>query len=172
MEITDPHVNPLRDLYLALQTATSLQESIRHADTKAQMLLGVAGGAVVVAADHASALLQLSPPLSVAALALAVTMFGCLALTAGRLLNVIAPRLTSPRGRNRFAFPDLAAQDRRPVAADVSRCRDEAWQLVTTLSKIATAKHTGVRRSVAPLAAALAAGGGLFVLALVTGNML
>jgi hypothetical protein len=171
MDITNPDVDPLPDAHLALQTAASLQESIRHADAKAQMLLGLAGGVVVVVGDHTSMLFHASLPRSVAALVLSTIMVGGLALTAGRLLAVITPRLTRPQGRNRFAFPSTASQS-HPATADVSRYRDEAWQLVTTLSKIAAAKHLGVRRSVVPLAVALAAGAVLLVLALATGNVM
>jgi hypothetical protein len=171
MDITTSEVDPLRDVYLALQTATSVQESIRHADAKAQMLLGLDGGIAVVAADHASALCRLPPPMSVAAVVLSAIMLGSLAVVATRLLIVVTPRLAVPRGRNRFAFPSLAAQRCYP-AAELTQYRAEAWQLVTTLSKIATAKHTGVRRSIAPLAVALASAGALFMLALATGNVL
>jgi hypothetical protein len=172
MDITGSDVDPLQDVYLALQTATSVQESIRHADAKAQILLSLDCGIAVVAVDHAATLLRASTPLVAVMAALLGIVLAALALAAGRLLAVIAPRLAGPRGGNRFAFPSLAAPGRVNEIADVKRYRDDAWQLVATLSTIATAKYTGVRRAIPSLGVALVAIGALFTLALASGSML
>jgi hypothetical protein len=164
MDITDSGLDPLRDIQLALRTATSLQTSIRHADVKAQTLLGVDGSIVAVAADHASVLLRISAPMSFVALILAAITMGGLALNVGQLLMVIAPRLSRPLGHNRFSFPNVARLGHRSAPADVRRYRNESWDLVATLAGIAAAKHAGVRHSIASLALTRAAASGLHIL--------
>jgi hypothetical protein len=137
-----------RDVRLALSTAESLQTSIRHADTKVATLLAAQGGIAAVTADHASSLLHKHSPaaLVVAGLLMSTLLWG-LGMTAWHLTLALAPRLAGPTGQNRFAFPNIARSKRRPPTSSAQQQRDEAWELVSALARIAMAKHLRVRRS-------------------------
>jgi hypothetical protein len=154
-----------RDLRLALRIAASLQTSIRHADAKTAALLGVHGGLAASVAESAPSLLQVPGAVRPGIAALLSLVFICgLATTGWQFGRVLAPRLAGPQGQNRFAFPNLAANGRRPALADARRLREEAWSLVSTLAGIAMAKHRHVRRSLLGLAVAALSAGGLQIL--------
>jgi hypothetical protein len=148
------------DLRSALYTATSLQTTIRHADAKARIMLGLLGGSVVVVLQQVPTLgrCDTAPVLTVTAVATAVWL-AALAAGGWHLLAAMSPRL-SPAGRaNRFAFPVS-----RPATIGVREQRNEAWDLVSTLAGIAWDKHSRVRRAGPAVAVAMIAAGMLTVL--------
>lgn len=161
-EQSDTH----RDLQLALHAAASLQSTIRHADAKARLLLGLQGGIAAVVVEKGSAFDSASHRglLQVAALA-AITWLGGVAVSGRRLLAVIAPRLTGAHGANRFAFPTT-----RPPTKSIQDQRNEAWDQVAALATIALAKHSLVRRSLPALTVAFVAAGILLVLIAIVGS--
>lgn len=154
-----------RDLHLALHTSAALQTSIRHADAKASGLLGALAGLAATAAEFVPSVLHAPDAVTHAtALVLSVAFLGGLAATVWHLVLALVPRLAGPSGHNRFAFPNLAALGRRPTAADTQRLRDEAWDLVSVLARVAITKHKHLRRSLPGLAAATLAASSLQIL--------
>ncbi|MCG5446211.1 hypothetical protein NIE79_004779 [Micromonospora sp. NIE79] len=136
-----------RDLHVGLVTAASLQASIRHADAKALALLTAEGGMAATVVDQA---LPVSPDGStkVAALTVLLAATMVIAMTAAtcQLALSLRPRLPSAGGTNRFGFPDLVAVGQRPSIATATRHRNEAWDFVVVLARIAMAKHLCIRR--------------------------
>ncbi|MFG3707082.1 hypothetical protein ACGF7U_20490 [Micromonospora sp. NPDC047670] len=125
-----------------------MQTSIRHADTKATALLTINGAVATAIVDRVL-------PLAVGggeqfALSLAAILVTCfvIGLVTGswQLVLALQPRLDGPSGPNRFGFPNLVRMG-RPSVASPRRHRDEAWDLVTALARIAMAKHLRIRRS-------------------------
>ena len=162
----DPHLDVRRDLRLALRTGASMQASIRHADTKTFAIFCAQGG-VATAAGQAVPTLLHTPGRVVpgVAILLAAATLCALTTTTWHLGLALVPRLTGPAGRNRFAFPNIAAASRRPGRGDTRRQRDEAWDLVSTLAWIVLTKHRHVRRSLPWFGGAVAAAAGLHILA-------
>lgn len=136
-----------RDLHVGLATAASLQASIRHADAKALALLTAEGSVAATVVDQAlPATLEGNP--TVAALTVLLTAVMAIAMTATtcQLALSLWPRLAGAGGANRFGFPDLVALGSRPSIAPASRHRNEAWDFVVVLARIAMAKHLRIRR--------------------------
>jgi len=83
------------DLRSALYTATSLQTTIRHADAKARIMLGLLGGSVVVVLQQAPTLGRFdSAPLLAATAVAAVVWLAALAAGGWHLLAAVSPRLS------------------------------------------------------------------------------
>jgi hypothetical protein len=155
----------LHDLRLALHAAAALRQTIRDADTKAQVLLGVQGGTAVVVLQELPALGDTPwPGLLVVAAVSAAGWLGGLAVGGWCLLSAMNPRLAGAYRTNRFAFPAA-----RPAGGDAGEQRDEAWDLVAVLSDIALAKHARVRRALPALIAGSVSAGVLLALAAVVG---
>jgi hypothetical protein len=155
-----------RDLQLALHAATSLQSTIRHADAKAQLLLGSQGGLATIVVENGSAFSSAGHRALIPVAALVtIAWLGGLAVGGGHLLAVIAPRLTGAHETNRFAFPT-----RRPVTESIGDQRNEAWDQVAALAAIAVAKHSLIRRSLPALTFASVSAGILLTLAAIVGN--
>jgi hypothetical protein len=151
MDLARIEPDPPRDLTLALRSAESLQDTIRHADTKAQMLLGVDGCVAAVAAGHLPGLLALPAPASLFAVVCAAVMLVGLTTSAARLIRVIAPE----------PFHRFEAG-----AAVSGHADQDAREFVATLTRIAAAKHRRVRHGVRPLVVATTAGGVLLALSI------
>ncbi|WP_328471187.1 hypothetical protein OHA21_06580 [Actinoplanes sp. NBC_00393] len=161
--MTAEDLRPYRDLRLALDAAASLQATIRHADMKAQILLGLHGGMAVAVLQQAPMLGRLdNPALNALAVIGAIAWLAGVAVSGWHLLATLAPRLTGPPGTNRFAFPA-----RPPETDDIAEQRDEAWSAVSTLADIALAKHGRVLRSLPGLCVASASAGLIVALAAV-----
>jgi hypothetical protein len=159
----EEQADTVRDLQSALHTAVSLQETIRHADTKAQALLGLQGGMAVMVLQQAPALAGAGcRPLLAVAGVVAVVWISGLAVSGWHLLAAMIPRLAGPHHANRFAFPAA-----RPAEESLRAQRDEAWDTVAVLSAIAVAKHTRVRRALPTLVVATVAAGALLALTVV-----
>jgi hypothetical protein len=162
---TGASLDAYRDLRLALHTAASLQATIRHADSKAKILLGVQGGMAVVVLQQTSAFGGVETPALIAVAGIvAIAWVTGLAIAGWHLLATIAPRLVWPHGANRFAFPAT-----RPTTDGIRDLRDEAWDLVSALADIALAKHSRVRRSLPALIVASASAGAFLALAITVG---
>ncbi|WP_446215531.1 hypothetical protein [Micromonospora sp. IBHARD004] len=160
-----PHLDPWRDLQVGLATAASLQTSIRHADTKAFALLAIEGGVATAVVDRVVPHVVGGAPIPVLLAAFLVIPFVIgLASATWQLVLALRPRLDGARSANRFGFPNLVRGEGRPSAASIRRHRDEAWDLVTVLARIAMAKHLRVRRSMPWLLLAMASAGGLMIL--------
>jgi hypothetical protein len=154
-----------RDLRLALHAATSLQTTIRHADTKAQILLGLQGGMAVAVQQQAQTLGDIgATALLAVAGAVSIAWLAGLALSCWHLLAAMSPRLTGTHRVNRFAFPAT-----RPTTVDIRDQRDEAWEVVSALAEIALAKHSRVRRSLPALLVASVSAGALLALTVIVG---
>ncbi|GIF38241.1 hypothetical protein [Actinoplanes xinjiangensis] len=151
----------LRDLHSALFSATSLQETIRHADMKAQALLGVQGGIAVTVLQQAPTIAGARSPalLAVAGIG-AVLWLGGLGVSAWHLLATIMPRLGGAHPGNRFTFPAA-----RPTQEDIRTQRNEAWDAASVLADIALAKHSRIRRALPSLIVASTSAGALLALA-------
>jgi hypothetical protein len=160
-EQSDTH----RDLQLALHTATSLQSTIRHADAKAQLLLGFQAGLAMIVAEEGSGFSARHEVLLPVAMLLAIAWFAGLTVGGRHLVKVVAPRLTGTQPANRFAFPTT-----RPTTETIQDQRNEAWDQVAALSAIAVAKHSLVRRSLPALTLASVSVGALLTLALIVSN--
>ncbi|MFI1993940.1 hypothetical protein [Actinoplanes sp. NPDC020271] len=143
------------DLGSALYTATSLQTTIRHADVKAQSMLGLLGGSVVIVLQQVPALERCGSTSLLAATAVAaVAWLAALTIGAWHLLAAVSPRLSPASRANRFTLPT-----KRPATISAREQRNEAWDLVSVLAGIAVAKHSRVgRASPAVAVAAMAAG--------------
>jgi hypothetical protein len=131
-----------RDLQVGLATADSVQTSIRHADAKALALLATEGGVAATVADQVLPTM-LGGDSAVVALTvfLAAVMSVAMLVTTGQLALSLRPRLVGAGGANRFGFPDIVAAGGRPSAVCVQRHRDEAWDFVVALARIALVKH-------------------------------
>lgn len=148
------------DLRSALYTATSLQTTIRHADGKARIMLGLLGGSVVVVLQQAPTLGRCDNALLLTAAAVAAMVWlTALAAAGWQLLAAVSPRLSPASPANRFAFPAI-----RPATIGVREQRNEAWELVSVLAGIAVDKHSQVRRARPIVAVAILAAGTLTVL--------
>ncbi|MFV2088014.1 hypothetical protein [Micromonospora sp. LOL_021] len=151
-----------RDLQVGLTTAASLQTSIRHADAKALALLAPEGGVAATVADQVLPRMLDGTPVVVAiSVVLAVGMAAAVAVTTCRLAMSLRPRLAGAGGANRFGFPDLVAAGGRPSAASVQRHRDEAWDFVIVLARIALIKYLLIKNSMPWFLATLIFAGGL-----------
>ncbi|BAL87636.1 hypothetical protein AMIS_24160 [Actinoplanes missouriensis 431] len=135
------------DLLLALRTAESMQATIRHADAKAQVLLGFQGGMAVVVLQQMPALARTTHPALLATAGVAASAWLiALAVGAWYLMTAMTPRLAGPHPTGEFGLPsDRLSKSVDPVP------RDAAWNLARTLAGIALAKHSRVRRSMVPL---------------------
>lgn len=143
------------DLRSALYTITSLQATIRHADSKARIMLGLLGSTVVVVLQEAPTLRRCDTvPLLAGAAVVAVIWLAALVVGGWHLLAAMSPRLSSAGRANRFAFPAT-----RPATTGVREQRDEAWDLVSALAGIAVDKHSRVRRARRAVACAMFAAG-------------
>ena len=155
-----------RDLQLALHAAASLQSTIRHADTKAQLLLGFQGGLTTIVVEKGSAFGSAGHrPLLPVALLLMIAWLGGLAVGGRHLLAAIAPRLTGAHDTNRFAFPTT-----RPMTESIRDQRNDAWDQVAALAAIAVAKHSHVRRSLPALTLASVSAGVMLALVMIVGH--
>ncbi|WP_051065756.1 Pycsar system effector family protein [Micromonospora lupini] len=160
-----PHLDPWRDLQVGLATVASLQTSIRHADTKAFALLAIEGGVAAAVVDKVVPHVVGGAPVTVLLAVLLVILFVIgIASAAWLLVLALRPRLDGARTANRFAFPNLVRGRGSPSAAPIRRHRDEVWDLVTVLARIAMAKHLRVRRSMPWLMVAMASAAGLMLL--------
>jgi len=131
------------DLRSALFAATSLQTTIRHADAKARIMLGLLGGSVVVVLQQVPILDRCdSSPLLAAAAVVAVVWLAALGAGGWHLLAAVSPRLSPAGHANRFTFPTT-----RPATISVREQRNEAWDLVSVLAGIAVDKHSRVGRA-------------------------
>jgi hypothetical protein len=154
-----------RDLQLALHALGSLQETIRHADAKARLLLGCEGGFAVVVVQNAAVLGGAeNRALLISAGVMAVVLLGSLAVGGWHLLTTIAPRLAATHAVNRFALPAT-----RPESESLRDQRDEAWDLVSALATIARAKHLRVRRALPALIVAAVSTATILALIVIVG---
>ncbi|MDW5330738.1 hypothetical protein [Plantactinospora sp. KLBMP9567] len=151
---------------MGLATATSLQTSIRHADTKAATLLATEGAVATAVTEPAASLLSAGTTVSVAGTVLLVGLLTGLSVASWHLIRAMRPQLDGVAGDNRFGFPNLARAGRRPTAANVRQQRNEAWEFVSTLALIAMGKHTRVRKSLPWLVMSLTAAGLVIVMRL------
>ncbi|MGV9806774.1 hypothetical protein [Micromonospora chersina] len=158
------HLDLWRDLQVGLATADSLQASIRHADTKAVALLTIEGAVAMATVDRALPLMTESTPFVVmlAALLGATFVLG-LSVAAWHLVLAFQPRFEGANRSNRFGFPSLVGSGGRPSMASARRQREEAWDFVVALARIAMAKHQRVRQSMPWLVMALASAGCLMI---------
>ncbi|MCX5065292.1 DUF5706 domain-containing protein [Micromonospora lupini] len=160
-----PHLDPWRDLQVGLATVASLQTSIRHADTKAFALLAIEGGVATAVVDRVVPYVVGDAPIIIVLLAVLLVILFVVGIASAAWLLVLAlrPRLDGARSANRFAFPNLVRGGESPSAASIRRHRDEVWDLVTVLARIAMAKHLRVRRSMPWLMVAMASSAGLML---------
>jgi hypothetical protein len=166
---TGSGTDPSQDLQIGLATAASLQESIRHADTKITMLFSIEGAVAMVTINRIPSLI--STPDRAALLlgtALLLALLTGLATTTCHLILAFRPRLSEPMGNNRFGFPHIARVSGRLPMASARQQRDDAWELVSALARIAMAKHLRVRRSLPWLTVSLASAAGLLIDAMLT----
>ncbi|MFY1703053.1 hypothetical protein ACN28G_15120 [Micromonospora sp. WMMA1923] len=94
---------------------------------------------------------------------LLIAAVGSLAVAAWHLLLAVLPRLDTPAGTNRFAFPSLVAAG-SPAHATLDLQRDEAWDYAVTIARIAAEKHQRVRRSMSWLVVTALSTAGLVAL--------
>lgn len=154
-----------RDLQLAMATESSLQTSIRHADTKVIALLTVGGAVVVTAAERAAPLIHANAgALFGIAVALAAVMLVGLVAATVQLLMAMRPRLDAPSETNRFGFAGIMRSASPPLRASIAHQRDEAWAFVKALAGIAMAKHRQVRRSLPWLLVSMASATALMIM--------
>ncbi|MFG1607176.1 hypothetical protein [Actinoplanes sp. NPDC049265] len=153
---SDVHV----DLRSALCPATSLQATIRHADAKAQIMLGLLGGSVVVVLQQAPTLGRCDSTAMLTATAVAaVVWLAALAVGGWHLLAAVSPRLSAASRANRFAFTAT-----RPAPTGVCEQRNEAWDLGIGPGQLRSGKHSRVRQARLAVAVAMLAAGKLTVL--------
>ncbi|MFV2020903.1 hypothetical protein [Micromonospora sp. LOL_023] len=153
-----------RDLQVGLTTAASLQTSIRHADAKALALLAAEGAVAATVADQVlPRMLDGAPAVVAISVFLAVGMAAAVVVTTCRLAMSLRPRLAGAGGTNRFGFPDLVAAGGRPSAASIQRNRDEAWDFVIALARIALVKYLLIRNCMPWFLVTLILAGGLLV---------
>ncbi|MFR9777781.1 hypothetical protein ACL02O_17215 [Micromonospora sp. MS34] len=158
------YLDPWRDLQVGLVTAASLQASIRHADAKAVALLTIEGAVTTATVDRALPLMTEGTPFVVMlAAVLGATFVLGLAVAAWHLVLAFQPRLEGAGRDNRFGFPSLVAGSGRPSMASARRQREEAWDFVVALARIAMAKHQRVRQSIPWLVMALTSAGCLMI---------
>jgi hypothetical protein len=145
--------------------ADSLQESIRHADTKVAVLFSFQCGMAALTVDRVEVLARIRSATGVLVVAavLLAALLGGLAVATWNLAAALRPRLAGPLGSNRFSFPNLVRTDRRPPAASPRRQRDEAWDFALALARIALAKHERIQRSLPWLITAMSAAVGLLL---------
>ncbi|MCO1594873.1 hypothetical protein M8C17_06800 [Micromonospora sp. RHAY321] len=162
---TQPDLDPWRDLLVGLTTAASLQASIRHADTKAAALLTIEGAVTTAVVDRALPLAVGGGGVVTLSLAtlLATSFVIGVASATWQLVLALRPRLEGASGANRFGFPNLVRGKGRPPVASTRRHRDEAWDFVAALARIAMAKHLRIRRSMPWLVVAMTSASGLVI---------
>ncbi|MDG4766448.1 hypothetical protein O7632_20430 [Solwaraspora sp. WMMD406] len=146
--ISDAGPDLWRDFQVGLATAASLQTSIRHADAKALAMLAAEGGVAATVADRVLPTMFDGPSVVVAiSIFLTAGVAVACAVTTWRLAMSLRPRLTGAGGTNRFGFPDLVAAGGCPSPAAVHQHRDEAWDFVVALARIALAKFVLINDS-------------------------
>ncbi len=159
-------LDPWRDLQVGLVTAASLQASIRHADAKAVAFLTIEGAIAVASIDRTASLMATRNPVVLFLAGVLLILLGTGLVTATwQLVLAMRPQLGGARGDNRFGFPNLARSGRWPSGTTVRRQRDEAWEFVWALARIAMAKHRRVRRSTPWLVMSMASSAGLLIVA-------
>jgi|GEM_PF-5726025 len=142
----DTLIDEHADLQLTLMTAQSVQESIRHADSKATTFLTahIALAALTLPTwpnqmldtiDIWDVLVRLMFGLT--------TAIGCMTFTIA-----LWPRTTGLPIGNRFGLTPLSYLPTLPSHPRMEAARKAAWQLTVLLATIATRKHNWVRRGV------------------------
>lgn len=149
---TGVHLDPDRDLDLALSTAAEMNRVIAGADAKAGLVLAAQG---VALAGIASAL-RAGPPLPAVVELVAVGVIVLAGISVVLLVACLWPR-THGAGAAWFAFPALglgAAPTPRPDAAEFA---EQAWEQAGALAEIARRKYRWFRTALLSGAGALAA---------------
>lgn len=131
-------LSPVEQLSVTLTTVSSFQDTIRHADTKATILLTLQGSlaASIVANWNPDA----SPPVMICA-----AMFVCFAaVSCVRFAIALRPRTDGLSVANRFGFVSVSAYPATCDGMDARRLQQDAWQLAVLLAEIAKVKHRHV----------------------------
>jgi hypothetical protein len=149
---TGVHLDPDRDLDLALTTAAEMNRMIAGADAKAGLVLAAQG---VALAGIASAL-RAGPPLPAVVELVAVGVIVLAGISVILLVACVWPR-THGSGAAWFAFPALglgAVSAPRPGAAELA---EQAWAQAGVLAEIARRKYRWFRAALLSGAVGLAA---------------
>lgn len=154
--------DPQRDLQVALSTAASHQESIRHADTKVATIVGLQGGLLAFAVDRVDVLFASREHrwTIILGAGFVIAMVATVIVGGWYLAGALRPHVAGPGGGNRFAFPCRVRSPQAGVNRDPRRQNDEAWDLVAVLAGIARAKHARIRRGLPWMVASMISAGG------------
>ncbi|MBT0773269.1 hypothetical protein KIH74_30270 [Kineosporia sp. J2-2] len=156
-------------LSTGLAVMQSFQQTIQHADSKANLVVAVQAGALAALAAGYD-----PPDVPDAAWrqALVLICAGCCALcflaSVFCVAQVVRARITPPPGPNRFAFPWVARMGAPAEPAEPATLLLEIWSLSQRLAGIAVLKHRWLNRAIGCLTVAVFAGSAAWLLA-VTG---
>jgi hypothetical protein len=146
------------DTHLALHTASLIQQSIRHADTKIATMSGVVCGSALFVSGQIPGIGRLAHaglPWFCAGLALAAITLTGLAGALWHLGDGLRPRLGRADTAGELGLTALAGGLGRPCPGGGPVEADQCWRLARTLAQIALTKHERVRGSLVWTAIAL-----------------
>ncbi|WP_030751714.1 hypothetical protein [Streptomyces sp. NRRL F-5135] len=147
---TDARETPGLESGLAIYT--SLQAATQFADTKVAVLGAVQAGLMATALPQGEAVREAwerggpGAWVAVCVLVLRVTAFLPAVYC---VVQALRPRLGPPPAPNRFSLPLLAIADGTPPPPGQDLERQEIWQLIPVLAKVAVTKHRYITRGVA-----------------------
>ncbi|MEE4590662.1 hypothetical protein V2J94_01895 [Streptomyces sp. DSM 41524] len=135
-----------------LAVYTSIKAATQFADAKVGILGAVQTGLTAVTVPQSDAVRDAwergGPGAWVAAGLLTLQVVAFLAAVYC-VVQTLRPRLGPPPAPNRFSLPLLAAADGAPPPPGEDREREEIWQLIPVLARIAMTKHRYISRSMA-----------------------
>ncbi|WP_461005487.1 hypothetical protein [Streptomyces capparidis] len=134
-----------------LAVYASLQGAAQFADAKLGVLVAVQAGLMAVSVPQGGAVRQAwerGGPGAWVAVGLLVLHLAAFLPAVYCAVQALRPRLGPPPAPNRFSLPLLATLDGTPPTPGEARERDEVWQLIPVLARVAMTKHRYVGRSV------------------------
>ncbi|MEU1788261.1 hypothetical protein ABZ553_20785 [Streptomyces sparsogenes] len=133
-----------------LAVYASVKAATQFADGKVGILGAVQTGLMAVAVPQGGALREAwerGGPGAWVSAGLLILQVGSFLAAVYCLIQALRPRLGPPPTPNRFSLPLLAAADGTPPPPGEEREREEIWQLIPVLARIAMAKHRYIARS-------------------------
>ncbi|MFJ1913462.1 hypothetical protein ACIOGX_16260 [Streptomyces sp. NPDC088147] len=139
------------DLRSGLAVYTSLQASSQFADAKAGILGAVQAGLLATAVPQGGVVREAwerGGPGAWVGVGLLVLHVAAFLPAVYCVAQALRPRLGPPPAPNRFSLPLLATADGTPPPPDEDSEREEIWQLIPILARVAMAKHRYIARGV------------------------
>ena len=151
------------ELSTMLNTISSFQGAVHHADEKVRTIVAVQ---TLITAMVTAQLALLGPPRSTSALHVAILLcfVAAYAHSSFHLVQAIWPRTSAPSGENRFAFPSVAIDKVSTFHRSLPDQCDQAHEMTRLLAALAMRKHRHVRFALAGICVLFSSGLGFLLM--------